>query len=401
MQTELMHYINEKIQFPGSALTYGDGAGGQRFLRQAFARSLNRHFKPMKRIDAEHICITNGVSSAVEHLSNLLADPGDVFLLGQPYFGGFLNSIGLRTGTQVVPVSFGDVDPLSKAAVEVYETAIKTSIARSQKVAGLVLCNPHNPLGRCYPKETLKGLMQLCGKYNVHFISDEIYAMSVFNPNELKSEVPSHGSCEGFTSLCAIEPSDLIDPSLVHIVYGLSKDFGANGLRIGCIISQNNAKLHQALVPPIVYSYASSISELIAAKVLGNDQFTDWYIAENRLRLKQRYTEVVRWADYHQVEYRKDVQAAFFLWVNFGAVFRRTKMGEAMLQANESDSMDLDNLIQQALLAGKVFLISGSNCGHDSPGWFRIVFSQARRDLDEGLRRTETALGLPRDPHLA
>ena len=100
--------------------------------------------------------------------------------------------------------------------------------------------------------------MKFCQKYKIHLISDEIYALSVWqNP-----EVPDAFT---FDSVLSINTSGIIDPALVHVLWGISKvyfaechtrlkpnkfffkDFGANGLRIGCIISQNNTSLLDAV----------------------------------------------------------------------------------------------------------------------------------------------------------
>jgi hypothetical protein len=68
-------------------------------------------------------------------------------------------------------------------------------------------------LGRCYPRETLEGLMRFCNRHKIHLISDEIYALSVYNSDE------THIS---FTSVLSINPSGIIDPNLVHVLYGMS-----------------------------------------------------------------------------------------------------------------------------------------------------------------------------------
>jgi aspartate/methionine/tyrosine aminotransferase len=41
---------------------------------------------------------------------------------------------------------------------------------------------------------------------------------------------------------------DLIEPSNVHVIYGLSKDFNLNGFRVGFIIDQYNPLLREALL---------------------------------------------------------------------------------------------------------------------------------------------------------
>ena len=39
-----------------------------------------------------------------------------------------------------------------------------------------MLCNPHNPSGRCWPKETLQRLADFCAEHNILVVSDEIHA---------------------------------------------------------------------------------------------------------------------------------------------------------------------------------------------------------------------------------
>ena len=52
-----------------------------------------------------------------------------------------------------------------------------------KNVKAFIYCNPHNPLGVVYPMDLTISLMKVCKKYKVHFISDEIYGLSVFDPS--------------------------------------------------------------------------------------------------------------------------------------------------------------------------------------------------------------------------
>lgn len=44
-----------------------------------------------------------------------------------------------------------------------------------------------------------------------------------------------------FTSVFSVNLSGIIDPLLVHVLYGMSKDFCGNGLRLGTLCSRNTA----------------------------------------------------------------------------------------------------------------------------------------------------------------
>lgn len=381
MHKELAKHIHNNISLPEQALTYGDGPpAGSKRLRSAMATFLTKHLKPVTPIESNHIVVTNGCSSAVEHLSWALANPGDGFLLGQPYYGTFIPDISLRPEVKVISVPFDEVDPVSEAAVSKYEDAVLKCRQEGIPVKGLVLCHPHNPLGRCYPREALKSLMRLCQKYEIHLISDEIYAFSVWD-----NSVDAEPASVPFESCLSIDPTGLIDAERLHLVWGLSKDFGANGLRLGAIVSQHNRELHAALIPICIYSSPSALSDHIAANILEDDAWVEWYMKENCLRLAESYELVATWAKDNSIRYMPGVNAAFFLWVNLGEAYQAR-------HPHAGISFERDDEIMQYLLHRKVFLASGKVFGSEKPGWFRIVFSQPDSALKEGLRRIIRAL---------
>lgn len=376
MHDELLEFINTKLDLPAKYLTYHNGGGGSTRLKNAMSRFLNRHLNPVIHIDPGHVIITNGVSPAIEHVSWAFADQGEGILLGRPYYGTFIPDINQRPGTTVVPVSFENVDPFSIKAVGKYEEALLDFQQNTGKrVRGLMLCHPHNPLGRCYPRHVIIKLMQLCQKYQMHLISDEIYALSVWN-----NAVDPHPPPVPFESALSIDLTGIIDPRLVHVLWGLSKDFGANGIRLGAIISQGNRDLHEALKGISLYSFASGIADHVTSLLLEDDRFTESYIRENQARLSDSYTFTVDYIKSHGIEYAPGCHAAFFLWVNLGKKYRE-------VHPEIGTDEDVGEMVMQQLLQKKVFLASGSLFGSEEDGWFRIVFSQPREYLMEALER--------------
>ena len=386
MHDDLLAYINTQLTLPARYLTYNDGASGSNRLRNALAAFLNKHLCPAQPLLPGHIAVTNGVSAAIEHMSWMLTDPGEGILLGRPYYGTFIADMTLRPGTKVIPVEFGACDPFSIDAVACYEQALLNFQSQTgRRVRALMLCHPHNPLGRCYPHPTLVALMRLCQRYQMHFISDEIYALSVWE-NTI-DDLPSPPV--PFESALSINTTgtEIIDPHLVHVLWGMSKDFGANGLRLGVIISQHNTDLQLALTGVALYSYTSSISDHLASRILEDDEFTDRYIRRNREKLSSAYAVAVRLLREYGIEYASGGNAAFFLWVNLGKKYR-----ELHPDYNEDNDTDLGETVMQALLDKKVFVASGALFGSEKSGWFRIVFSIPQEVLEEALRRIMLAL---------
>src|SRR5947209_11602562 len=198
MHREMAQYSNITFDLPEAALTYGDGASGSKRLRAAISHFVNRHFDPVCPVKPEHLNVSNGVTASIEGCAFALGDHGDGFLLGQPYYGSFLRDLGDRAGIKVISVKFGDVDPFSVEAVLKYEDALLWSEKAGTKVKALILSNPHNPLGRCYSRETLIAFMRLCQKHRIHLISDEIYALSIWHN-------PEYPNATTFTSVLAID----------------------------------------------------------------------------------------------------------------------------------------------------------------------------------------------------
>ncbi|THY29609.1 hypothetical protein D6D01_03498 [Aureobasidium pullulans] len=374
MHENLSEHVHKHLDLAHHAFTYGDGSTGSKRLTKAMANFFNLHFHPTLPITSAHITVTNGCSSALEHLSWAIADPGDGFLLGRPFYGTFIPDLSLRTGATVIPVSFGLTDPLSLDAVEIYELALIAARKDGQRIRGIVLCNPHNPLGRCYSHEVLLGLMCLCEKYDIHFICDEIYALSVW-----ENTVDTQPKAVPFRSCLSLDTWGLVDRSRIHMIWGMSKDFGANGLRLGAVITQDNPMLHAAMVPVALYSSVSSISDHVSANILEDNDWVQAYTRENRRKLGEWYSYVTAWAKKNGIIYAPGGNAAFFLWVDLGSVYqsRRSWTG--------TESIDVQ--VMTALLSKKVFLASGKQFGSEQPGWFRIVFACGFEMLEEGLQR--------------
>ncbi|KAB8274072.1 pyridoxal phosphate-dependent transferase [Aspergillus minisclerotigenes] len=381
MHAELQDFVRRNTSIHQHAFTYGDGNFGSKRLRGAVAQFLNERLRPVLPLEAEHIVVTNGVSHAIEHCSWALCNKGDGILLGRPYYKSFIADISLRPEVKVVTVSFGGLDPLGTDCVKRYEEAVLSARQRGVVVRGLILCNPHNPLGRCYPKETIKELMKLCQRHRMHFISDEIYALSTWeNKGETWDSPPVP-----FVSTLAVPTDGLIDPERVHVLWGMSKDFGANGLRVGYLISQHNRNLHTALQSVALYSYVSSISDHLAAAILENVDWVDRYIESNRQKLSESFSFAVRFLRKQGISYTPGAYAAFFLWVDLGRAYCER-------HPEASTSRDLNTKISRRLIEEKVFIANGTIFGSEKEGLFRVVFSHPIGYLEEGLKRMMKAI---------
>ena len=167
-------------------------------------------------MDPSHIVLAAGGSSALSALVQQICDPGDGILLATPYWSGLDIAVTVQSNAVIIPVdvplaSFDD----ASMTINWYEKALKSATI---PIKTILVCNPTNPTGLCYTKEVLLALLDFCNRNSLHFVSDEVYALSVHSANtKFHSALSLHGHTKN-----------------VYVVYSLSKDFGCSGVRLVC-----------------------------------------------------------------------------------------------------------------------------------------------------------------------
>ena len=112
---------------------------------------------------------------------------------------------------------------LTKALIPALEAAFESA---SCPVRGLMIANPHNPLGQCYTRECIELCIAFCGRKGIHYLSDEVYALTSFPCLDIPTPRP-------FVSALSIDiPKVRGNPALVHTFWSTSKDFGQSGVRM-------------------------------------------------------------------------------------------------------------------------------------------------------------------------
>ena len=213
-------------------LAYSSGVGGCPTTRKLIADLINYRFKPLIPVENSHIVLAAGGSFALTALVEQICDPGDGILIATPYWAGLDISISVHCHAIIVPVHVPLDDFFSTNSIPHYESAIERS---STPIKAVLVCNPHNPLGQCFPRETLDALLEFCKRHELHYISDEVYALSAHQPF----------SCDFHPFVSALQWGDRETTAQVHVIYSLSKDFGCNGIRIvsGSLLITSEARI--------------------------------------------------------------------------------------------------------------------------------------------------------------
>lgn len=120
-------------------------------------------------VQPEWLVKTPGVVFAVATAVRALTEPGDGVMIQQPVYYPFGNVI--RDNDRKVvncPLMLKD----GKYGMDFEDMEKKLA---SGKVKLFILCSPHNPVGRVWTEEELRITGELCLKYNVPVVSDEIH----------------------------------------------------------------------------------------------------------------------------------------------------------------------------------------------------------------------------------
>ena len=208
--------------------------------------------------------------------------------------------------------------------------------------------------------------MTWCREHRIHLICDEIYALSVF-----ENEKSVDGS---FKSVAALLNNQLGD--YVHILWGLSKDLGGSGLRVGVLYS-HNAALKSAMQAYNSINQVSNVMQEIAANVLSDSTFFEKFRLENSARIKASYELLTSGLTRLGVPFYH-ARAGIFLFADLRRLLRE-------------DSFEAESELHVALVEqARWSLTPGGACHHPTPGYFRLCYCWVDKDaIEECLHRLD------------
>lgn len=191
-------------------------------------------------IEVPELIVTVAGSESVNLAIEIACNPGDEIIVLEPFYTNY-NTFAFMNGIKMVAIKTDIRNGFQVPPIEEFEKAI------TDKTKAILVCNPGNPTGTLYSKESMLALGEIAKKHDLFLLSDEVYREFCY------SDEP-HFSAMNIPGL----------EQNVILIDSVSKRYNLCGARIGCIISHNKEvmtaamKFAQArLCPPVLGQIAS------------------------------------------------------------------------------------------------------------------------------------------------
>lgn len=308
-------------------------------------------------INREDIIYTSGVVPAVSAVIKALTLPGDQVIVQGPVYNCFFSSIR-NNGCETVSNSL--IYNKEELRYEIDFDDLERKLAH-ERARLMLLCNPHNPGGRVWTRDELTRVAELCHKYGVRVVSDEIHCELTLYDNEY---VP-------FGSL----PDELSHGSITCC--SPSKAFNTAGLQIANIVCRN-AEVRNRIDRAININEVCDVNPfgVIALQAAYSDEGYEWltqlraYISSNYDLLRERFARELPKCKVMRME------GTYLAWID---------CSELHISSDEIEEMLMHE--------NKVWVNAGSMYGTEGAAFIRINMACTSKLLNEGITRIVNGLG--------
>jgi len=326
------------------------GVFGYTLIDDSYYDSLCRWFEVRHNylIRRGNVIVVPGVVPALSAIIKALACPGEGVIVQTPVYNCFFSSIR-NNGCEVIeaPLIRKDIDQ-NLFTYEMDFDALEKAASRKD-VSLFLLCNPHNPAGRCWNPDELNRAADICRRHGVRIVSDEIH-------------------CEITAPGVSYTPFGNIDDSAIVCV-SPSKAFNIAGLQTANIVCPDEVTREKI-------DRAVNINEVCDVNSFGPVALRAAYSHEGAV-----------WLDALR-EYLHDNY--LFLLDEFRRNLPQCKV--TRLEATYLPWIDVTSLgVSSSDLEEKLLTEAGVwvNCGeiYGKEGFIRINIATSRHLLEEGLKR--------------
>ncbi len=309
-----------------------------------------RHGYTMER---DWLIFCTGVVPAISSIVRKLTTPAEKVLIQTPVYNIFFNSI-LNNGRQVLenPLRYDG----KEYRIDFADLEEKLS---DPQTALMILCNPHNPTGKIWDRQTLEKIGALCSRHHVTVVSDEIHC-DLTDPEESYVPFASVSETCRQISITCMAPT---------------KAFNLAGLQTAAVSVPDEVLRHKVWRALNTDEAAEPNAFAVEAAVAAFTRGADWldalrdYLYENK-KLAEAYIEK-EIPDVRAVA----SQATYLLWLDCSGLIGCGREAAGFLRRETG-----------------LYLSEGSQYGGNGADFLRMNIACPRAVLKDGLERLKNGL---------
>ena len=341
--------ITEKIHEVADHQIYGYTRWNHHDFKSSITGYFQRHFETY--IEEDWILYSPSVMYSVSILIRLLSQPGDKVLTMNPMYDSFITVIE-ENDRELVSHNLIARNGTFEIDFDVFEEQAK-------QCRILLLCSPHNPTGRIWSDEEMQKMIDICKKYHVKIISDEIH-MDIQIQDRKHQPLLKYFNQYDELYTASSSSKTLNTPGLigsyVMIPHAEIRDQFLGITRRRDFL--NSASIFGMYATMIGYTQCDDYIEQLNEYIRGNMKFLEDFIKENL-------------PDFHF--HRPD--ATYLAWIDC------------------RDVPFTSDEIQDALVnVGGVAIMKGETYGSNGKKYLRMNLGCPRSKLQEGLQRFKKAM---------
>lgn len=341
--------ITEKIHEVANHQIYGYTRWNHHDFKSSITGYFQRHFET--HIEEDWILYSPSVMYSVSILIRLLSQPGDKVLTMNPMYDSFITVIE-ENDRELVSHNLIARNGTFEIDFDVFEEQAK-------QCQILLLCSPHNPTGRIWSDEEMKKMIDICQKYHLKIISDEIH-MDIQIQDRKHQPLLKYFNQYDELYTASSSSKTLNTPGLIGS-YVMIPHVEIRDQFLGITRRRdflNSASIFGMYATMIGYTQCDDYIEQLNEYIRGNMKFLEDFIKENL-------------PDFHF--HRPD--ATYLAWIDC------------------RDVPFTSDEIQDALVnVGGVAIMKGETYGSNGKKYLRMNLGCPRSKLQEGLQRFKKAM---------
>lgn len=341
--------ITEKIHEVANHQIYGYTRWNHHDFKSSITGYFQRHFET--HIEEDWILYSPSVMYSVSILIRLLSQPGDKVLTMNPMYDSFITVIE-ENDRELVSHNLIARNGTFEIDFDVFEEQAK-------QCQILLLCSPHNPTGRIWSDEEMKKMIDICKKYHLKIISDEIH-MDIQIQDRKHQPLLKYFNQYDELYTASSSSKTLNTPGLIGS-YVMIPHVEIRDQFLGITRRRdflNSASIFGMYATMIGYTQCDDYIEQLNEYIRGNMKFLEDFIKENL-------------PDFHF--HRPD--ATYLAWIDC------------------RDVPFTSDEIQDALVnVGGVAIMKGETYGSNGKKYLRMNLGCPRSKLQEGLQRFKKAM---------